>query len=188
MILNYDSINKIKPVSKNNKSKIEQIIKEVEDFEIEQLLGDALFQDVVNNYVDITINTAHTHDIWNDLVDGCAFTNKEGKILKHNGLKNIITYLVYAEYVIEASISDTFSGIVEKTRTDSQQVSRATLENLRNKNREIGFNYYKLTREFLEINKDIYTNFNICKEKRVNNFNVTSITTSLKKKNNYYGR
>lgn len=168
-ILTYQKQQEIKEVSANNVKKITQIIKEVEELELDNLLGAAFYQDIVDNY-----DTNNT-DQYKDLVEGSTFVDCNGDTVKHKGLWYLLAYLNYAEYVMEANIEDTFTGFVNKVRTDSQSISNGVMNNLRNKNREMAFNYYNKTRDYLEENSDLFPLYKCSKEKRVTNFKIGSV-------------
>lgn len=167
MLINYSILNSIKPVSKNNQSKLEQIIKETEELEIDKLLGTAFYQEVIDNYVPTTTATTVT-DKWQDLVEGCTFTDKMGNTIKHKGLIHVLCYLVYASYLEISDVNDTLTGFVQKTRPDATQISFAAIKNLVNKNREIGFNYFEKTREYLFVNMSNFPKWYIHRETKVN--------------------
>lgn len=135
----------IKPISANNETKFTQISKEVEEFELSKLLGYAFYQAVVSAPED-----------YKDLLDGCQFTDKDNNTVSHKGVRYLLAYLNFAVYVQESFVSDTFTGMVQKVRPDSEPVSQGTIKNLQTRNREIGFAAFELTKQYIELNSEKY--------------------------------
>ncbi|MCQ2608770.1 MAG: hypothetical protein MJ197_08805 [Bacteroidales bacterium] len=123
-ILNYDIMQRYKPCSKNNRAKIEQLIEEVEFLELSKLIG---------------------CDIYNQLVIDCSKPTQEDDVcaICNNGLYKCISYLVYAQYLVESNVADTFTGFVQKTRQDSENIPQGTIQNLQRHYRDIAFLSFK---------------------------------------------
>lgn len=169
-ILTYEKQQEIKAVSINNKSKFEQIIKEVEGLEIDKLLGSVFYQDIANN-----------KNNYNDLLNGCSFTNCNGYIVSHNGLYFVIAYLSYANYIRESFVNDTFTGFVKKQRPDSEMISQGDLKNLEEKNKQIAYNSFELIKDYLNQNTESYPLWNCCNRKITSNsFKVYGIKKTMK--------
>jgi hypothetical protein len=166
-ILTYDVQKTIKEVSLNNIKKYNQILKETEDLEMYNLLGQSFYQEILDNYTPTTTATT-TPDKWQILVEGGTFTNSCGDAARQRGLQYVLAYLVYAQYIVESYVNDTFTGMVQKVRPDSETVSQGTMKNLRQHNREIAFNYYESIKEYLCLNTDLYPNFSSYKTERKN--------------------
>jgi len=179
MLLPYSQQQIIKPVSKNNQTKFEQISIETQDLELDQLLGTVFYQEVVDNYVPTTTATT-TPDIWQELVEGSVYTGSCGNQITQKGLWYVLAYLNYASYINEAHIADTLTGFVQKTRPDSQQINYPAQKNLMNKNREFAFNYFDKTRDFLCVNHTDYPNWNVTKEKKVRDFTLKGYKRTIR--------
>lgn len=176
MILTFNEQQTIKPVSINNQTRFEQIAKETEELELDKLLGTAFYQDIATNYIGLS----GSEQLYIDLVDGCTFTDVSGNTLTHKGLKYVLAYLNYAAYIQESSINDTFTGIVQKTRPDSEQVSQGTIKNIVARNREIAFNYFEKTRIYLFENNTLYPLWYSSNEKRVKTFGFVGVRRTIK--------
>lgn len=159
----------IKKFSINNEILMLTTIDEVEELELDKLLGSAFYQDIVENY------DTNNDDKYKELVEGSTFEDCDGNTLKHKGLWYLLAYLNYAEYITTSQIQDTFTGMVSKTRPDSQLVSSGTIKNLRSHNREIGFNHYEKTRQFLEVNASEFPLYCSAKEVHVKKNRFKSI-------------
>lgn len=138
----------IKPISANNQSKYAQIAAEVEVKELRDLLGVGLLQDVQTN------PTSAENVI---LLDGGSYENCNGQTITFKGLRFVIAYLNYAKYAGSGFITDTFTGIVQKNRPESQLISEGTMKRLINENREIALQEWELIKEFLDLNYETYT-------------------------------
>lgn len=168
-ILSFEKQQIIKAVSINNKQKYEQLTKEVEGLEISKLLGSAFYQDICKNPYK-----------YENLLNGCQFIDYDGNTVEHLGLYFVIAYLVYASYIRESYINDTFTGFVKKTRPDSELLSSGDLKNLETKNREIAFNAFELIKIYLEINSSNYPLWCCQRKTIVNNFKIYGIKNTIK--------
>lgn len=123
MILSYAKMQEIKPCSKNNKARLEQIIAETEFSDFQKLVG---------------------KDIYNKLVEDTSVTPIDPTLqgILNDGLYATIAYLVYSRYVQEISIVDTFSGMVQKQRDEAAPIPQGTIKNLAIHNREIAEQYF----------------------------------------------
>ncbi|MDH3324317.1 MAG: hypothetical protein OEL89_01635 [Candidatus Peregrinibacteria bacterium] len=155
MILSFVNQQLIKPLGGLNganthaEKRYTQLSTEVESLEIDKLLGSEFYQEVANS-----------PESFDDLLKGCTFTNKRGIDIKHLGLNYVIAYLNYSRWLLESDIFDTFSGFRQKETTDSVPLSKGRLDNENSHNREIAFNAFKLTREYIECNLVMYPNWN----------------------------
>jgi len=164
MILTFDEQQTIKPVSANNAKRYPQINKEVQELELYKLFGPVFYEEILDNY-DPLVN-----DKWKELVEGCTFDDYFGNTIKHKGLKHVLAYLIFAQYVTEISVVDTFTGMVQKTRNDSEQLSSGQLKNLQSHNREIAFNYFENVKLFLIENRTFFKHYCFVREKRVTGY------------------
>lgn len=144
-ILSYSQQQAIKAISANNQDKYAQIEKEVEEHELNRLLGPAFLQAVQAAPGDYT-----------DLLDGCEFENSGGDTISHKGLRYVIAYMVYSRYLGESFVNDTFSGFVRKNRQDSEDLGEGTIRRLQEDNRQLAMGAWELIREFLDLNTTTY--------------------------------
>ena len=144
-LINFDYQQRTKKISDNNQSRHPQLVDEVENSELRKLLGDAFLYD-------IQINSSN----YTDLLNGVEFYYCGSK-LKHRGLKFVLAYLVYAKYIGESFVQDTFSGFVQKNRQESETISDGTTKRLMQENRDIALSEFKLIEKYLNENSDIYT-------------------------------
>lgn len=125
MILSYTKMQEIKPCSKNNKARLEQIIAETEFSDFQKLVG---------------------RDIYNKLVEDTSTTQIDPTLqgILNDGLYATIAYLVYSRYVQEISIVDTFSGMVQKQRDEASPIPQGTIKNIAIHSREIAEQYFSV--------------------------------------------
>lgn len=134
-----------KPISSNNQTKFEQIEKEVENKELRRLLGVAFLQ---------AIQT--TPDDYTDLLDEFEFEDANGDTIKHKGLRYVIAYMVFSRYLGESFIVDSFTGFVQKTRQDSEQLSEGSIRRIQEENRTLALSEWQIIKEYLDLNSDEY--------------------------------
>lgn len=150
----------IRKISDNNQRKFDIISGEVEEYEIDKLLGSQLYQLVKTNQT-----------TYSDLLNETEFERSDGTTIKHKGLIYVIAYLVYAQYVMESDVADTFSGMVNKNLPNSQALSTGRIKELNQRYREIAFNAFVLIKEYLDIKsatEDKYSLWNSHASKRIN--------------------
>jgi hypothetical protein len=146
-LITYSQQQLIKAISANNQAKYDQLAAEAETVELQKLLGVAFLQDVQNNPLTAP-NVA--------LLDGASFVDREGNTIEHKGLRFILAYLIYSEYVGTSYINDTFTGFVKKNRTESESISAGEVRRLQERNRNIALAAWEVTKQFLDINKADY--------------------------------
>ena len=125
MILSYNKMQEIKPCSKNNKARREQIIAETEFLDFQKLVG---------------------KDIYNKLVTDTSTTSIDPTLqgILNDGLYATIAYLVYSHYIQEISVVDTFSGMVQKQRDEASPIPQGTIKNIAIHSREIAEQYFSV--------------------------------------------
>ena len=144
-LINFDYQQRTKKISDNNQSRHPQLVDEVENSDLRKLLGDAFLYD-------IQINSSN----YTDLLTGVEFYCCGSK-LKHRGLKFVLAYLVYAKYIGESFVQDTFSGFVQKNRQESETISDGTTKRLMQENRDIALSEFKIIEKYLNENSSTYT-------------------------------
>ena len=141
----------IKKISANKADVFDQINNEIENTEIRDLIGkDLLYALQVDNEL-------YSPSEWTtNLLDGCVFLGIMNNNVKHRGLKFVIAYFNYSKYIGQSFATDTFSGFVQKTRTDAQNLSEGQMKRLVEDNRKIALSEWDVTREFLIQNSNHY--------------------------------
>jgi len=127
-ILTYNKMQEIKPCSKNNKAMLEQFINEVEFSKIQKLLGT---------------------DIYNKLLADSSLTPipEDVKEILDGGMYKCIAYYVYARYIQESMLADTFTGMVIKDRTDAHTAPVGQIKNVVNEYTDMAMMAYKLVED-----------------------------------------
>ena len=132
----------IKPIAANSQKRFTQVEKEVCDYEISNLIGQKLYSQIEENPGN-----------YKDLLEGCTF-EYGGETISHKGLEYVIAYLVFAAYSLENNLQDTYTGMVQKQRPDSETAPVGLVKNLAQRNREIAYNYFEATKKYIEITFD----------------------------------
>lgn len=117
---------RIKPIEGNSiPNRFEQLRKDVELNDIQKYLGFEFYQELIRN-----------PSAYVTLLNGGSYTYG-GYTYQFNGLKYVCAYLLYARYIRESSVNDTFSGFVTHTTEGMQRISSGELQNLENRYKEI---------------------------------------------------
>jgi hypothetical protein len=146
MIVTYDIMQTIKPISANNRNVFGQYSQETEDYYLPKYLGRAFAYDVQENPANYT-----------DLLDGVEFTDCDGNTIKFKGLKYVLAYLIYPEYLEKTKYRDTYTGMVTKVREEASTISQGQEEKLKNRYRRQAEDQVQVMNMYLNENTDTYT-------------------------------
>ena len=149
----------IKPMSQNNIPLLNQLITETEEVKIRQLLGYEVYEKITDEISSNSISSSLQH-------------------ILDTGLYHCITYMVYARYVQESMLVDTFTGMVTKNRPDSQAASVGAVKNIANEYTNMAMFYFNLVKD------DIYSKYGYAGENniKINNFSeITAVRRSANK-------
>ena len=158
MILTFDQQQLIKPISPNNSAKYPQLATEVETLELQKLLGIAFLQDIQNNPE--TVDNLK-------LLNGATFTDCIGNTITHKGLRFVIAYLNYSEYLGSSYAVDTFTGFVKKKHENADALAEGEIKKLQSRNREIALNEFDVIKLFLDANESLYPLWNVKQNKEL---------------------
>ena len=120
----------IRSISTNNLQKFEMLQREVEQNDLQLYLGFEFYQELQRNPLNYAL-----------LLNGGNYT-QNGVQYRFAGLKNVCAYLLYARYVRDSYLQDTFSGFVAHTGNDFQRVSSEELRNQEARAKEIAGTYW----------------------------------------------
>lgn len=139
-------------------SNYQQLEIEVENKEFRQLLGVPFLQDIQANPL-TALNVL--------ILDGGSFINCNGETIYFKGLRFVLSFMVFSAYVIESSISDTFTGMVKKNRDESESLSLGEKKIMQQNSREIALQEWELIKEYLVLNESSYPLWHYGKTKKV---------------------
>jgi hypothetical protein len=148
----------IKPISQNNTAKYEQLATEVQNKDLRDLLGIALYQDVV-------ANPTSTQNL--NLLNGASFVNSENYTISHQGLRFVLAYLNHVKYIGESFVNDTFTGFVQKNRPDSESMTEGAIKRLQQESKDIALSEWDIIKQYLDANYTIYTLWNSNNSKKI---------------------
>jgi hypothetical protein len=122
------------------------IIIESQIQDLAPLLGERLFNDLLNN----TVN-------YNDLLEGGTYTH-DNILYSNYGLKAVLSYYAYARYQMFGGVIDTpFSQIEKLEGAESRPTSDKTKKDLYQMNRDSAFNVWKSVENYLiRTNNELY--------------------------------
>lgn len=103
-------------------------------------------------YFDILKNTSN----YNDLLNGCGYTDCNGNNVYHFGLKRALIHFAYASLVMDGNFKHTPFGMVQKMHEDSMPVESVDLKKIHDRNRRIGNSYLDMTIDYICKNKEEY--------------------------------
>jgi len=127
-----------------------QFVKEAQFMDIEPLIGNEMYNDLLNN-PDNVVN--------NELLEGGMYTYS-GKTYTNVGLKVILIHYAYARYVKFGSYTDTAFSFVQKLNPESEPVSDKQKQVIFKQNQQIAFKYWANVRDFLDRNTEDYPLWN----------------------------
>lgn len=147
MLIDKTDIAQHREISRSVKDdKINPYIEDAELLDLKPLLGELLYNDIVDNSGDA---------IYVDLLEPKTYTY-DGKNYKHSGLKKVLSIFANARYVIHGSYTDTGFGLVQKSNQDSQPVSETQKRNIYKKEQQTATAYFGAIALFLDRNKTVY--------------------------------
>jgi len=130
-----------------------QFTRERQNIDILNLLGNAFYLDVLTNKDDPD---------YQDLMCGSTYKDCDDNDVIHFGLKRVLVHFAYAAYIYRHGFVDTPYSVVQKQSQDSLPVSTTDLKTLRNENRLLADNYWKMTHNYLCQNQETFSIFNPC--------------------------
>jgi len=162
-LVNRDVIAKYKQISKNINSEIlDQYIIEAQIQDVRPLLGEKLFDAIIETPLDYTI-----------LLEGGQYTY-DGVTCTNYGLEAVLSYYVYARYAMFGSATDTPFSMVEKLNgQESRPVDYSFKKGLYTLNRDSAFNLWRSVEKYLiRTNNELFLDKCLVKN---NNFHFNKI-------------
>jgi len=126
-------------------------IKEAQEIEIAELLGDELYYEMISNL---------TQQRFIDLLKGKVYTDSSGHNIKFPGLRVVLIYYAYARYIGERNIEDTETGMVVKKNDWSDPVDPKEIARKINNARSSGESYQRRVTRFIIDNSSDYILWN----------------------------
>jgi hypothetical protein len=165
-LINKNDIAQYVQISKSvNEDKLNEIIVKVQISDILPLLGNKLFEDLMQNP---TSNA--------QLLTGGSYTYN-GMIYENYGLKAVIIHYVDAYYKMFGDATDTPFGLVNKLNgNESKPVEQTTKKTLYTENKKVAYNIWQNVELYLIRTNNILflqNNNNVCKPKQT--FNISKI-------------
>lgn len=163
-LIDREGIRVYKQISKTvvNDDRLNDIIILTQIDDIRPLLGEELFNDIINNASNYT-----------DLLDGGAY-DYNGKTYQNYGLKAVLAYYVYARYAMFGAQIDTPFGLVEKLGgNESERVDTSFKKTMYQTNRQSAFNIWLNVNDYLIRNN--VSLFGSCGRRTKGNFKFRKI-------------
>lgn len=150
-VLTWAQQREYKPFSEKNVTRFNQLREECIVKDLTELLGASLVSAIVANPTSQRVL---------NILDAYNFTGLDGFEKSHPGLRCILSYFIYARYIGESDVSDTFTGLVRKSRTESEPIGDGRIRMMQGEAREIAIVRFALIKEFLELNLAVYPEWN----------------------------
>ncbi|RZK79342.1 MAG: hypothetical protein EOO85_03910 [Pedobacter sp.] len=137
-LISRTDIAQYRQISKScNDDKLNEIILDAQIQDLLPLLGERLYNNIVasiEDYQELLTGGIYVHD-------SLEYTNY--------GLKMLLSYFVYARYVMFSSYIDTPFSLVEKLGSDSKPVDASVKKTLYNDNRDSAFMIWNNIKNYL---------------------------------------
>jgi len=178
-LLTLTQQNSIKPISQNwaNHIKIaggvtnfKLLQTEVENKELKNLLGNALLYDIQQNTTDPG---------YVKLLDGTTFLDCDDNTIEFQGIRFQLAYMNWSKYVGESHLSDTFTGMVQKSRNESTALSSGDIKRTQLDAREIALQDFEIMKLYLNDNETIYPLWITGKTKKIYTPKFTGIKRTI---------
>ena len=160
-----------KKISEKNSDRFNQLREECIYKELTEMLGASLINSIIAN---------PTETRFVDILEAKEFEGLDGYNRKHAGLRNILSYLIYARYIGESDVNDTFTGLVRKNRTESESLSDGRIRLLQNDARDIAVSKFALVKEYLTINSTIYPEWKCGVDRKQFKPNFTTLRKTIR--------
>lgn len=168
MIVTFEVMQTIKPISENNKVLFDQISQETEDLYLPQYLGPAFAYDVQANSGNYT-----------ELLEGAIYHDCNGNPIAFKGVNYWLAYFIYAEYSWQTKIKDTITGFVKKNREEATDIGQGLQSQIKNQARKQGEYQVERMKEYLNSKASEYPLWNCNTKARP----YTPRLTNIKKTN-----
>lgn len=144
----------------NATKKLEPYILEAQEFDLKPLLGDELYNALVEDF-----EASPSLTDYSDLFNGSEWT-LSGHNYKHAGLIPVLCYFAYARYKLNSNTEDTAFGTITKRNNESEPVSEKTISRQADQARSGAMSYMNQVIKFLNDNSTDYPLWvNSCKTK-----------------------
>lgn len=164
-LLTYSQQTAIKPISKNNERFYPQLIADTEAMYLSRILGAVFAQKV-----------QETPEDYKNLLNGSTF-NYCGEKVKHKGLRYVLAYYAYSEYVKNSDVADTFTGMVQQNRVETTHLSTGRINALRDSALQIADQALELVKAYLNENSADYPFWNCAKTTKAHPYKLKEIRT-----------
>lgn len=146
-MLSFDHQQEIKPCSANNLEEWMQFRNEVVRSELRRLLGPVMAANITAAPENFTAL------LEGDTLEYC------GSEITHAGLRFVLAYMVYARYVTEQHLKDTFTGVVKKSRSEAESAGDGELRRLERGALQIANDEFVLVDLYLCQNATLYPDY-----------------------------
>lgn len=137
-----------------NLEKLQIAINEAILFDLKPLLCDL--------FIDVEANWDEEEGEWADIILPKEYEGCNGKTKTHQGLKEVLVRYAYARYVILNNFDDTPNGGVTKNNEWSIPKPYSDLKQVSDRYRTMAYDQWKEVEAYICLNKDVYTDADLC--------------------------
>lgn len=160
-----------KPISEKNAAKFNQLREETIRKDLTDLLGAAFIDAIVAN---------PTENRFVNLLDAKEYEDYNGYTRRHLGLRFVLSYFLYARYIGMSDVSDTYTGLVRKNRTESESLSDGRVKMLQNDARDIALTQFNSIKEYMTENISEYPEWHCDTNRNTFKPQVTTLRKTLR--------
>jgi hypothetical protein len=164
--------------SSGYEAKLDQIILDAQFIDLRPLLGEELYNDLLNKVEDGS-------NQYDDLLDGSTYTY-QNTTYNNYGLRVVLANYIYARWIMEGDVIDNPFGATRKLNQGvSEPISFQTKKQLDTDNKNSAYNYWLNVRAFIV--RTGLPLYNVCRPQK-NTFKISKISTSRNDYNYRYGK
>ena len=152
LLINRDDIGKYRPLAELPHGRIDNFVKESQEIDLAEALGDALYYDFISNYCD---SSHSNYDNYQLLLKGTTY-EYNGETIKYHGLKPMLSYFTLSRFILSQQVNYTRFGIVQKTDPNSQPIDSTQIKILSTEMKSIAIKYQTDLVKFLNEKENEY--------------------------------
>jgi len=132
----------IKPIAVDDEAKYYQLADEVQEYELRKLIGEPLYNDMLDNLALPKYEKLIEGDTWT--YGGYRYT--------HKGLKFVLAYLIYSKWVYRSMLIETNTGVVLQTSEYNEKASEGYIKRLSDEATQIAMDEMSKIKRYIEAN------------------------------------
>lgn len=154
LLLNAEQIRQYEDLSANIKQqRLSNFIKKAQELDLKPFLGHAFYYQLLSFFTAENNLSESTPQCYQDLYNGCSYTDQAGHTLSFDGLIPALSYFTLARLTESDTIHFTASGPVVKQQENTNCLKPAEITKLVQHQRSIANAYLRDVEKYLQANK-----------------------------------